>query len=69
MNQMEFERFVPETGKHGTHGSAASGTETAQSITSTNLFAITAYAAELPEGTESGDVLGIRQTALFLRLK
>ena len=28
--------------------------------TSTNLFAITAYAAELPEGTKSGDVIGLR---------
>ena len=28
--------------------------------TSTNFFAITAYAAELPEGTTSGDVIGLR---------
>ena len=28
--------------------------------TSTNLFAITAYAAELPEGTKSVDVIGLR---------
>ena len=48
-------------GRHAAQESAVPTAETGHYTTSLNLFAITAYAADLPEETESGDVLGIRR--------
>ena len=46
-----------------TGGNTASGAETESSTADANVFAITVYAAELPEGTASGDATGIRSIA------
>ena len=43
---------------------AVSLAETEPHVASTNLFAITAYAAELPEGIMSGDVIALRRVEI-----
>ncbi len=42
-----------------TGGDGTDSVNNEQKITSDNIFAITAYAAELPEGVTSGDIIGL----------